>query len=105
MKKEKIKDQLQEIYTELAYIRGMLENASNQMQELRESIGESPKQDQVLRVSEPYEHPWDQYNRERSLFDRDCDEWDSPETKQYYEAVTARLGFSGGEATTQGPSH
>ena len=103
MKKEKIKDQLQEIYTELAYIRGMLENVSNQMQELREAIGITSNENEVLRVSEPYEHPWHQHIRKGSISNRDSIE--SPETKRYYEAVTARLGFSGGEATTQGPSH
>jgi hypothetical protein len=86
MNKEKVKDQLHELHIELAYIRGMLENVSNQMQELRESVREPPKQNQMLRVS-----------------DRTCIE--SPETKEYYEAVTARLGFSGGTATTQGPTH
>ena len=103
MNKEKIKDQLHELHIELAYIRGMLENVSNQMQELRQGSGEPSKQDQVLRVSESYEHPWHQHIREGSVPDRTCVE--SPETKEYYEAVTARLGFSGGKATTQGPSH
>lgn len=103
MKKEQIKDQLQEIYTELAYIRGMLENVNNHMQELREAIGISSNENEVLRVSEPYEHPWNQHIRKKSIPDRIGVE--SPDTKKYYEAVTARLGFSGGEATTQGPSH
>ena len=103
MNKEKIKDQLHELHIELAYIRGMLENVSNQMQELRQGSGEPSKQDQVLRVSESYEHPWHQHIREGSISDRTCIE--SPETKEYYEAVTARLGFSGGTATTQGPTH
>ena len=103
MNKEKIKDQLHELHIELAYIRGMLENVSNQMQELRQGSGEPPKQDQVLRVSESYEHPWHQHIREGSISDRTGVE--SPETKEYYEAVTARLGFSGGTATTKGPTH
>lgn len=103
MNKEKVKDQLHELRNELAYIRGMLENVSNQMQELRESIGESSNQNKVLRVSESYEHPWHQHIRQGPIFDRTCDE--PPETKEYYEAVTARLGFSGGKAKTQGPSH
>jgi hypothetical protein len=103
MKKEKIKNQLQEIYNELAYIRGVMQNVSNQMQELRDAIGSTQHEDSELSVRELYEHPWDQHIRQRSITDRDCDE--SPETKKYYEAVTARLGFSGGTATTQGPSH
>ncbi len=41
----------------------MLENVSNQMQELRQGSGEPSKQDQVLRVSESYEHPWHQHIR------------------------------------------
>lgn len=103
MNKEKIKDQLHELHIELAYIRGMLENVSNQMQELRQDSGVTSNQDQVLRVSESYEHPWHQHIREGSVPDRTSVE--SPETKEYYEAVTARLGFSGGTATTQGPTH
>lgn len=103
MNKEKVKDQLHELRNELAYIRGMLENVSNQMQELRESIGGSSEQNQMLRMSESYEHPWHQHIREGSVPGRTCVE--SPETKKYYESVTARLGFSGGKATTQGPTH
>lgn len=103
MNKEKIKDQLHELHIELAYIRGMLENVSNQMQELRESFGVTSDEDQVLRVPESYEHPRHQHIRKKSIPDRTCIE--SPETKEYYEAVTARLGFSGGTATTQGPTH
>jgi hypothetical protein len=103
MNKEKVKDQLHELRNELAYIRGMLENVSNQVQELRESVGEPPNQNKVLRMSESYEHPWHQHIREGSISDRTGVE--SPETKEYYEAVTARLGFSGGTATTQGPTH
>ena len=103
MNKEKVKDQLHELRNELAYIRGMLENVSNQVQELRESVGEPPNQNKVLRMSESYENPWHQHIREGSISDRTGVE--SPETKEYYEAVTARLGFSGGTATTQGPTH
>ena len=103
MKKEKIKDQLHEIQTELAYVRGMLRNVSNQMQELRESVGVTSNEDQVLRVSEPYEHPWNQHIRERSISSGTSDE--CPEVKEYYEAITARRGLSRGKATTQGPSH
>jgi hypothetical protein len=103
MNKEKIKDQLHELHIELAYIRGMLENVSNQMQELRQGSGVTSNQDQMLRMSESYEHPWHQHIREGSIPGRTSVE--SPETKEYYEAVTARLGFSGGTATTQGPTH
>lgn len=103
MNKIKVKDQLHELRNELAYIRGMLENVSHQMQELRESIGVTSNENEVLRMSKSYEHPWHQHIRKGSISNRDSIEF--PETKQYYESVTARLGFSGGEATTQGPSH
>ena len=100
--KHKHKD-LQEIYLELAYLRAKMDNVSNQMQELQQVIRESSNQDQVLRVPEPYEHPWDQHIREGSVSGRDSNE--SPETQVYSESITTRLGFSGGEATTQGPTN
>lgn len=103
MKKEKIKDQLYEIQRELAYVRGMLKNVSNQMQELRETTGVASNENEMLRVSEPYEHPWNQHIRERSISSGNSNE--PPEIREYYETITSRLGFSGGEATTQGPSH
>jgi len=53
------------IETELAYIRAMVENVSNQMQELRDAIRESSNQNPMLSVPKPYEHPWDKYKREQ----------------------------------------
>ncbi|AOV58468.1 hypothetical protein C290910_216 [Synechococcus phage S-CAM1] len=102
MNKDKVKVQLHELHIELAYIRGMLENVSNQMQELQQIIGESSHQNQVLRVPESYEHPWHQHIRERSVSCGDCI---GPERKIYTESVTTRLGFSGGKASTKGPTH
>ncbi len=92
----------QDIHEELALIRVALDNVKYQMQELRESIRESSNQDQVLRVPEPYEHPWDQHIREGSVSGGDRI---NPERKVYTESITTRLGFSGGTATTQGPSN
>ena len=63
MNKQKIKDQLQELKTELAYIRGLLVNVSNQMQELRESTAVTS--DQTDQLPELYEHPWYKYKREQ----------------------------------------
>ena len=67
MNKEKIKDNLNEIHLELAYLRAMVENVSNQMQELRDAIGESSNQNQKLPVPQPYEHPWYKYKREQLI--------------------------------------
>ena len=67
MKSEKIKDELTDIHIELAYIRGMLEDVNNQMQELREAIRESSNQDSQLSVREFYEHPWYKYKREELI--------------------------------------
>ena len=92
----------QDIHEELALIRVALDNVKYQMQELRESIRESSLQDQVLRVPEPYEHPWDQHIREGSVSSGDRI---NPQRKVYTESITTRLGFSGGTATTQGPSN
>ena len=75
MNKEKIKDNLHEIHLELAYLRAMIENVSNQMQELRDAIRESSNQNQKLQVSQPYEHPWYKYKREQLVLSGDC-EWD-----------------------------
>ena len=99
--KHKHKD-LQEIYLELAYLRAKMDNVSNQMQELQQIIRESSNQDQVLRVPEPYEHPWDQHIREGSVSGGDRI---NPQRKVYTESITTRLGFSGGTATTKGPSN
>ena len=103
MKSEKIREEFNEIKLELAFIRGMMTNVNYQMQELREAIRESSNKDEELRVPEPYEHPWDQHIREGSVSGRDSNE--SPKAKVYTESITTRLGFSGGEATTQGPTN
>tara|TARA_B100002019_G_scaffold225870_1_gene198895 strand:- start:2068 stop:2379 length:312 start_codon:yes stop_codon:yes gene_type:complete len=103
MSKDKTKHKdLQEIYLELAYLRAKMDNVSNQMQELQQVIRESSNQNQVLRVSEPYEHPWDQHIRKGFVTGRDRF---NTEGKVYTESVTTRLGFSGGTATTQGPTN
>ena len=60
MNKQKIKDQLQELKTELAYMRGLLVNVSSQIQELKESTVVPPDQ-----LPEIYEHPWYKYKREQ----------------------------------------
>lgn len=93
----------QDIHEELALIRLALDNVKYQMQELRESIRESSLQDQVLRVPEPYEHPWDQHIREGLV--SSGDRVGGTEGKVYSESVTSRLGFSGGTASTQGPTN
>ena len=103
MKSEKIREEFNEIKLELAFIRGMMTNVNYQMQELREAIRESSNKDEELRVSEPYEHPWDQHIREGLISSGDC--VGGTERNVYSESVTTRLGFSGGEATTEGPTN
>jgi len=63
MDKQKIKTQLNELRMELAYMRGMLENLSVQMQELQDSSKQSS-------INEIYEHPWYTYKREQLLADK-----------------------------------
>jgi len=72
MKSEKIKEELNDIKIELAYMRGMLENVSYQMQELREAAGITPNKDTSLPVRELYEHPWYKYKREELITSGDC---------------------------------
>jgi len=72
MKSEKIKEELSDIKIELAYMRGMLENVSHQMQELREAAGISPNEDTILPVRELYEHPWYKYKREELIASGNC---------------------------------
>jgi hypothetical protein len=67
MKTEKIKENLIEIYSELAYIRGMLDNVNNQMQELQYTIDRTSVTVEKLRVREPYEHPWWKHQRDGSV--------------------------------------
>ena len=80
MKTEKIKDELNHIREELAYIRGMLQNVSNQMQELRDDIRGAPHQTEELRVRELYEHPWYEYKRQELV--ASGDHYGGPEGKQ-----------------------
>ncbi len=54
------------IETELAYIRAMVENVSNQMQELRDGISITPNSDKDMQLSQRYEHPWDKHIRQQS---------------------------------------
>ena len=56
-----------DIHEELAYIRGMLENVTYQMQELQQTIRESSNQDEKLSVRESYEHPWYKYKRQELI--------------------------------------
>ena len=67
MKSEKIREELNEIKLELAFIRGMMTNVNYQMQELREAIRESSNKDEELRVRELYEHPWYKYKRKELI--------------------------------------
>tara|TARA_B100001063_G_scaffold246780_1_gene287557 strand:+ start:71 stop:322 length:252 start_codon:yes stop_codon:yes gene_type:complete len=72
MKSEKIKEELNDIKLELAYMRGMLENVSHQMQELREAAGIPPNENTSLPVRELYEHPWYKYKRDQLVTSGDC---------------------------------
>jgi hypothetical protein len=72
MESEKIKEDINDIKLELAYMRGMLENVSHQMQKLREEIGESSNKDTGLPVREFYVHPWHQYQREQFVTGGNC---------------------------------
>ena len=66
MNNDKIKQQLSEIRNELAYIRGMIENVSHQMQELQSDNSRTPIPIEVLRMPQSYEHPWWKYQRQGS---------------------------------------
>jgi len=48
-------------------LKEMLDDVSNQMQELREELRRTSHQNQMLSVPEPYEHPWWKYHSERSI--------------------------------------
>jgi hypothetical protein len=52
-----------DIETELIEIKRMIQNVSNQMQELRESIRGAPFPAPMLPVPQPYQHPWWKYQR------------------------------------------
>jgi hypothetical protein len=51
------------IRKELDDIKGMIENVSDQMQELREAIRGAPFSTTMLPMSQPYQHPWWEYQR------------------------------------------
>ena len=55
------KERYIKIRKELDDIKGMIENVSDQMQELREAIRGAPLSTQVLSMSQPYVHPWWQH--------------------------------------------
>jgi len=54
------------IETELLEIKRMIQDVSYQMQELQQSIRGAPIPTQVLSVSQPYQHPWWEYQRNGS---------------------------------------
>ena len=47
------------IFKEIEEIKGMIRDVSNQMQDLRQTIGKSEEQNGKLPMPEPYVHPWD----------------------------------------------
>jgi len=67
MDKKKIKDHLNVIYKEILDLRSLMNDVNNQMQELRDAIGESSNQDKELPMRELYEHPWYKYKREQLI--------------------------------------
>ena len=56
-----------EFIQKLKEIEEKLNHVSNQMQELREAVRESSKQDEELPVPEFYEHPWYKYKRDELI--------------------------------------
>ena len=67
MDKKKIKEELNDIRVELTYIIGMINDVSNQMQELQQTIRKSSNKDEELPVREFYEHPWYKYKRKELI--------------------------------------
>jgi hypothetical protein len=61
-------DRYIKIRRELSELKEMIQNVNNQMQELRESIRGTPNSTKMLSVSEPYVHPWWQYQRDGLVF-------------------------------------
>ena len=51
----------------LLEIKRMVEDVRDQMQELREAISFTPKSDTNVRLSQPYEHPWDKHIRQQPI--------------------------------------
>jgi len=56
-------DRYIKIREEFEELKRMIRDVSYQMQELRESIGGTPIATEKLPVSEPYVHPWWEYQR------------------------------------------
>jgi hypothetical protein len=57
-------DRYIKIRKELEELKRMIGNVNYQMQELRESIRGAPITTEKLPVSEPYVHPWREYQRD-----------------------------------------
>jgi regulator of replication initiation timing len=57
---------MKEIHTELNKIERMLEDVSNTLQELRDTIRGAPNENKVLQMRESYQHPWWQHHGKRS---------------------------------------
>jgi len=55
---------MDEFIQRLKQIEEKLNHVSNQMQELREAVGESSIKDSKLPMRKLYEHPWYKYKRE-----------------------------------------
>ena len=73
MDKKKIKDHLDVIYKEILDLRSLMNDVSNQMQELRDAVRESSNQNEELPLRELYEHPWYKYKREQLVSGGDYD--------------------------------
>lgn len=58
---------MDEFIQRLKQIEEKLNHVSDQMQELREAVGESSNEDSELPVRELYEHPWYKYKREELI--------------------------------------
>ena len=58
---------MNEFIQKLQQIEENLNHVSNQMQELRETVGGSSYKDSELPVRELYEHPWYKYKREELI--------------------------------------
>lgn len=56
----------QDIHQELEELKKVVNNVSNQVQELRDELRKSSYQDELLRLRELYEHPWYKYHGQRS---------------------------------------
>jgi len=70
----------QDIHEELEEIKGMIKNVNSTLQELREAIRGAPIPTQVLPVSQPYQHPWWEYQRVGSIPSRD-NQWGAKEVQ------------------------